>query len=105
MSWNDKMKVEAKPMDQYGGKHWVEVRFSYGDGRWIPSFQDLFRIIQAICHCEDEKYPPPAEGRGFVRRFLVDACQEHNGEGVQGLWEQLRTKYKIPDRSNVEAEE
>lgn len=85
----EKMKVIVKPMN---GKSWVEVRFLRKGKSWIPSFEDLFRIIQAICHCEDEKYLPPNKGRDMVKEFLSDCCQK----GVDWNW--LAEEYKIPLR-------
>ena len=79
-------------MRQYGGKRWVWVKLWDNDAcTWIPSFEDLFRIIQAVCHCEDEKYPR-GEGRGMVRRILHDCCES------DASWELLKQKYQIPTR-------
>jgi hypothetical protein len=86
------MKVVAKTLDQYDGKLWVIVTFNGTRTEWVPSFEDLFRIVQAICHCEDEKYPPPAKGRSMVKELLIDCCEK----GIE--WETLREKYKIPSR-------
>lgn len=95
MSYKEKgFDVWARRMPQFSNKLWVFVRF-WGNGNhasWVPSFEDLFRIIQAICHCEDMKYPQ-GEGRGMVRRFLHDCCEK------DADWEKLRTKYKIPERT------
>ena len=85
------MDVITKIMPDWDNKRWVVVTLkkSY---RFIPSFEDLYRIVQAICYCEDEKYPN-GKGAKMVAEFLVDACGEYT-------WEQLREKYQIPDRSN-----
>lgn len=97
MSFSDKIEVVVRDMPKYN-KRWAEVRFNYGDNRWIPSFQDLFRIIQAICHCEDEKYPN-GKGRQMVREFLWDACEAPDHEHtLNELWMGLQAEYKIPDR-------
>lgn len=96
MRSRDKMKVAAKPFDKYGGKHWVKVDFKTTS--WVPSFEDLFRIIQAICHCEDEKYPN-GKGRQMVREFLWDACETPgDGHSLNELWMGLKAEYKIPNR-------
>lgn len=71
-------------------KKWVKV-FVWGKTKWIPSFQDLYRIISAICFCEDEKYPN-GEGRGMVVRFLMDCCNPAMS------WEVIKAKYQLPDR-------
>ena len=82
------MRVLARRMPDYGDKRWVWVDFR-GRTEWVPSFEDVFRIVQAICHCEDEKYPT-GEGRGMVRRFLVDCCER------EAEWPELAAKYKVP---------
>jgi len=93
MSSEDKLDVTVKKMDQFGGKKWVLVRHKKSGFAFIPSFEDLFRIIQAICYCEDEKYPSPnQEGREMVRRFLWDACNE------EITFEELISNYEIPLR-------
>lgn len=80
------------------GKRWARVDIVDWDTQetkatWIPSFEDLHRIIQAISLCEDEKYPPDKgfEGRGAVARFLKDAVFEKD-------FEVLARRYKIPLR-------
>ena len=74
------------------GKTWVKVEL-HNSRVWIPSFEDLHRIIQAISYCEDEKYPPEKgyKGRRFVEDFLRDAVYEKD-------YKKLAEKYKIPVR-------
>lgn len=74
-------------------KRWAVVEFAKTGQRWIPSFEDLHRIVQAIAFCEDERYPPEKgyEGRGLVARFLRDAVYE-------GDYSRLAEKYKLPIR-------
>jgi len=90
MKSRDKLDIVAKPMPQYGNKLWVLVRFKTAD-EWIPSFEDLFRIIRAICHCEDVKYPY-GKGREMVRE-LLDKCCDWDAD-----WEVLRAEFQIPAR-------
>lgn len=98
MKSEHKMDVKAKPFDKYGGKHWVLVSFNGSGAEWIPSFEDLFRIIQAICFCEDEKYPN-GRGRFMVRDFMHDACEQLKpGERLADRWEELRDKYQLFER-------
>jgi hypothetical protein len=98
MKSTDKISVLAKPFDKYGGKHWVLVQFPDGT-EWVPSFEDLYRIVRAVCHCEDEKYPPPAKGRFYVRDFLKACCEEiPPGCEQTEYWEQLRERFKFIDR-------
>ncbi len=81
----------AKP----GGGRWVYVDLlKYGGPpfpRFIPSFLDLHRIIQAIAECEDERYPPPAKGRLRLLEFLRDAVTVKD-------FQALAIKYQIPER-------
>jgi len=53
------------------GKRWVRVKFHSSGQEWIPSFEDLHRVIQAISHCEQEKYPN-GQGRDMVAQFLYE---------------------------------
>jgi hypothetical protein len=76
------------------GSRWVYadlVKYGPPHPRWIPSFLDLHRIIQAIAECEDARYPPPAQGRGKLADFLR-AC----------VWEAdfntIAEYHKIPER-------
>ena len=98
MRSKDKLSVVARRMQQYDNKLWVFVRFQrYGEDRdWIPSFEDLFRIIQAICYCEDDKYPN-GKGREMVREFLERCCDR------EVAWEALREEFEIPDRARGES--
>lgn len=91
MRSEDKLEVTVKRMQQFDDKEWVFVRHKHTGFVFIPSFEDLFRFIQAICHCEDKKYPD-GRGREMVRDFLWDACEE----GIS--FELLALKYEIPLR-------
>lgn len=90
MNSEDKFVVKIEPMY---GKKWVKVYFKDGN-YWVPSFEDLWRINLAIAECEDEKYPK-GEGRTMVQRFLAASCNPHI------TWEELRTKYLIPQRKRT----
>jgi hypothetical protein len=90
MKSEDKLSVTKQVMPQFGGKTWVLVRHKNGFA-FIPSFGDLYRIVRAICECEDEKYPN-GRGRDMVQDFLWDACNPDNS------YDLLALKYKIPLR-------
>jgi hypothetical protein len=75
--------------DTEWGKLWVKVTLKNSQ-TFIPSFEDLFRIIQAICYCEDRKYPN-GKGREMVEEFLKDCVHETN-------YAELAEKYEIPIR-------
>jgi hypothetical protein len=88
MRSNEKLEVIKLPMY---GKTWVLIKHKKTGFAFIPSFEDLYRIIQAICDCEDEKYPN-GQGRIMVQDFLWDAC------APEMSFEFLVSKYKIPLR-------
>jgi len=91
----DKFKVN-KTYIQGWDKKWVVVEFQNGT-KWIPSFEDLYRIIVPICECEDEKYPEPNQyGRFYVLNFLADTIK------YLPPFETLAKKHKIPIRSGNE---
>ena len=57
---------------------------------FVPSFEDLYRIIRAICECEDRKYPN-GKGRKMVEEFLAHCVYSPD-------FEFLRSQFQIPDR-------
>jgi len=91
MRSEDKLEVSVRPMPEFGGKDWVLVRHRKTRFAFIPSFEDLFRIVRAICYCEDKKYPD-GQGGEMVQNFLWDACQENAD------FDRLAEKYQIPRR-------
>lgn len=76
-----------------GGKWWAYVQIINGHNSFLPSFEELFWIIQMICECEDEKYPT-GQGRLMVEDFFYDACQKT--DDPDELFRELRSKYKLP---------
>ena len=87
----EKFKVSKTFIEDWG-KLWVVVEFKNGT-KWIPSFEDLYRIIVPICECEDEKYPRPENsGKFYVLNFLADTIKHYPP------YELLAEKYKIPVR-------
>jgi hypothetical protein len=96
MKSKDGFDVRLQPFDQYGGKVWVKV--FVGQDAWVPSFKDVFFLLQALCHCEDLKYP---EGRGrfFVRDFVRDCCEERSpDQSLEDRWQELEVKFKFKAR-------
>lgn len=94
MKSRDKIKVVLKEMPQYGYKWWAVITFLATGQKWVPSFEDLFRIVKAIARAEDFKYPPREgyQGHRMVQRILCDACDPDT------TWEDTRAKYQIPAR-------
>lgn len=86
----EKLTVALMPFDRYGGKTWVKVNFAHG-GEWVPSFEDIYWIVRALCYCEDAKYPH-GKGRVMVQEFLADCCNK------DARWNDLAKKYNIPIR-------
>ena len=76
----DKMTVIAKRMPEYDDKWWIHVVFKKDGHIWIPSFEDVARILAGFWWCEEQKYPPVDEngiptglmGGDMVRRFYDD---------------------------------
>ena len=98
MKSKDKLAVTAKKMPDYDDKLWVFVELLNGKTDWVPSFEDLYRVIQAICFCEDRKYPK-GQGRYMVRDFLNECCQPlKEGQTLDERWAELCYEYAIPVR-------
>lgn len=75
-----------------GDKQWFKLLLlKYPNVELVPALRDLHRIIQALALCEDENYPPPAQGRGQLIPFLRDCVTEPD-------FDKLAVKYKIPER-------
>jgi hypothetical protein len=85
----DKFRLEWFTKDD--GHRWVRVVFSSCNLTWVPSLADLWRILKAVGICEDEKYPPPKQGRYKFARFVFDAA-------TGSSFEELQQKHRIPDR-------
>ena len=86
---HDKMNVTVKKVEKWDNKYWVLVEL-LNSNKFYPSFEDIYRIISAICWCENNKYPT-GKGAKMVSEFLTDCCK-----GIP--FELLKEKYKIPER-------
>ena len=86
---NSKKKMSVVVGPTKYGKKWVKISLKYSNS-FMPSFEDLFRIVQAVAYCEDEKYPN-GKGRAMVAEFLRDCVFMKD-------FEELSKKYKIPTR-------
>jgi len=79
------------------GSRWVYadlLKYPTPHPRLIVALHDMFRIVQALAVCEDEKYPLPARGRSMLVDFFRDAVHAPN----DAAWPMLARKYKIPIR-------
>ena len=63
------MKIKSIEL-LYGEKTWVQVTFDNGV-IWVPSFNELGKVINLIGKCEDEKYPS-GKGKDMVIEFLQE---------------------------------
>ena len=73
-----------------GEKAWVQIIF---DNRyiWIPSFDELGKILSLIGQCEDEKYPD-GKGLELVEEFIKEAIL------TEITYEEFCKNKGIPDR-------
>ena len=91
---NSAEKFTIEFLTKPDGSLWFDVvllKYGLTRPRLRLSLQDLHRMIQALGHCEDEKYPPPAQGRYKLVPFLRDCVHEPD-------WDKVAAKYNIPIR-------
>ena len=76
-------------------KPWVVVEFHRSGQKWVPSFEDIYRILRPIGELEEAKYPQVngARGRRFVSDFVTEMMTSPSTE-----WPDLRDMFKIPSR-------
>ncbi len=86
----DKMDVQIVKTEWENGKEWVKVTLKNGRS-FFPSFEDMHRIVRAICECEDRKYEN-GEGRSMVARFLIGCVETES-------FEELAKDFNIPIRA------
>lgn len=111
MRSKDKIDVLAAIMPLYGGKRWIKVRPKRPDGEFVPSFEDLYRILVGIVACEKEKYPNlPHDPAILVADLCVYACfgpeamydlslpSGERAKAIEDYWQLIRAKFKIPQR-------
>jgi len=80
-------KIKVEIVETSWGKKEAKVTLINGYKSFIPSFTDLFRIVEKICDREEIRYPN-GKGRRMVGEFLKDACEME--------YSQLIYKYNIP---------
>jgi len=82
------MRVTVKKVN---GRNGVLIEAPLLDEVFLSS-EDLYRIVDAVCWCANEKYPN-GEGIKMMKEFLNDCCDEVP-------FELLKKKYKIPSEEN-----
>ena len=91
-----KLRVSVEPVTFTDGssKIWERVEVLTRDASFLPSFEDLYRIIRPICQLEDDKYPN-GEGRDMVRRFLAACCRRE-----PTTYPELEAEFELPHRTS-----
>ncbi len=75
MRSKDKIDVVTSTKIKPDGMPWAIVRFR-GAREWVPSFEDLFRVVLAIVYCERVKYAYlPRRPSAKVAAFMLDAVR------------------------------
>lgn len=101
---------EKKP-----GEFWIKARL-YSKGKptneWIPSFEDLHRILWAIGYCEKVKYQGKTPGGRsplwmprMAAKFAYDGAETHdawNEEVTEAEWDRIAAELKIRIRETPE---
>jgi hypothetical protein len=96
MRSKDKIDVVVEPMTfnrngKSASKRWMKIRIKRGQ-ELVPSFEDWFRMIQALSYCEREKYKSLPDPLEMPKRFFMRCFDE----GI--TWEQIRDEFNIPQR-------
>jgi len=85
-----KEKIDVLVRKMYG-KNWMMIKIKRGN-ELVPSFEDWFRMIQALSFCERGKYKSVADPLEMPKRFFMRCFDE----GI--TWEQIREEFGIPSR-------
>jgi hypothetical protein len=85
MRSRQKIKVEVTNIYD---KKWAKITILDGKPELVPSFEDHFRIILAIVHCERKKYANMRSNRpsALVARFLAESVEIADRLLDQGTW-------------------
>lgn len=104
MRSRDKLDVRVT---QIAGKKWVKIHQKDG-GPIVISFEDLFRVVRALLHCERIKYAGKVgKPSAYVRRFLnrcvdvADALDDAplEAEDYEAAWLMLADEFEMPSRA------
>lgn len=97
MRSHDKLDVCAKRMPSYGGKWWMFVRTKNGDPEWVPSFEDWFRMIRALCFCELAKYEGRVSDPLEMPRRFFNRCFDADLRGLDHAeaWDKVRAEFRF----------
>jgi hypothetical protein len=107
MRSRDKLEVEISPLAK---KRWVKIRNRNNDPWIVLSFEDLFRIVRGLLHCERLKYGATVESPSdYVRNFLlrcVDAADYLDNlplekEDYETEWQSLADEFEFPERTRT----
>jgi hypothetical protein len=83
-------------MPQYGNKLWMYVQLKNGNTELVPSFEDWFRQIRALCYCEIAKYPHLRDPTEMPRAFF-DRCFDPQFRDMphDEAWAMLKQEFKF----------
>ena len=97
------MRIEKYEKSE--GVWWIRVVFADPKKPWIPSFEDLFRIVHGIVWCERQKYTWVQRPSDLVRKALnrfVDESDRHNfpldGDEFERVWVRICADTGLPWR-------
>jgi hypothetical protein len=93
---HDKLEVVVRRVSGGRAKLWLFVRTRNGDPEWVPSFEDWFRMIKALCYCEEKKYPFLADPVELPRSFF-ERCFNAELRAMEHdeAWAKLRQEFKL----------
>ena len=93
MKSEDKLKIEYVPKTDTKTRErvfWFKIVIKDGSNEFIPSFEDWWRMIRALCNCEWDKYSK----RGVKdplkkpKEFFEDCFN------MTYTWEEIEVKYE-----------
>jgi hypothetical protein len=107
----EKIDVHVK-RESFGGREpklwaFVQPRSPGSLSPFVPSFEDLFRVILAIIHCENENFPNlPWPASRKVGLFLAACVREADAaelpmslDRYEEAWGRLAVEFEMPERT------
>jgi len=87
----DKIDVIVRRMPHYGNKLWMHVKLKDGRDELVPSFEDWFRQIRALCY-GDRITDPTAMPRAFFNRCFDEDLRDLSHEDA---WAMLKDEFRF----------
>lgn len=92
-----KLKIVARRFAEFGGKRWIAVEILRGN-RFVPSFEDLFRIIRGVVWCERDKYRQLTRDPADMVKEFLGRCVDLSDAEYEFAWQRLMKEFQVPDR-------